>query len=74
MTTARHAAPRTGFRHRQRRAPRRIFREELLAVAFLLVALLITVALLGLQWLQGGQSSSGVGTPLLLISTHGGFK
>jgi hypothetical protein len=37
----------------------------LLAVAFLLLALLITVALLGLQWLQGGQSSSSIGIPLL---------
>ena len=62
MTTARHAASGAGSsdagsRHHRRRYRQRLFREELLAVGFLLAVLLVTVVLLGLQWLQGGQSS-----------------
>jgi Tfp pilus assembly protein PilN len=65
MTTARQAAPRAGYRHQRRLDKQRRFREELLAVGVLLVALLVTVVLLGLQWLHGGQSSSGAGITLL---------
>jgi type VI protein secretion system component VasF len=65
MTTARQAAPRAGYRHQRRLDKQRRFREELLAVGFLLLVLLATVVLLGLQWLHGGQSSTGAGIPLL---------
>ena len=65
MTTARHAASTAGDRQRSRREDRRVVREErrrmvreeLLAVGFLVVALLVTVLLLALQWLHGGSSS-----------------
>lgn len=65
MTTARHAASGAGSRHHRRRYRQRLFREELLAVGFLLAVLLATVVLLGLQWLQGGQSSDSAAYTLL---------
>lgn len=42
---------------------RRLLREELLAVLFLLIALAATVAVLAFQWLGGGSASNGVQNP-----------
>jgi Tfp pilus assembly protein PilN len=64
MTTARQAAPRAGYRHQRRIDKQRRLREELLVVGVLLVLLLVTVGLLALQWLHGGQTSNGAGIPV----------
>jgi hypothetical protein len=45
-----------GERFRRLRQRRRLVREELLAVAVLVIALAATLAVLGLQWLGSGQS------------------
>lgn len=65
MTTARHAASSAGPRHSRRLYGRRLRREELLAVVFLLAVLLATVVLLALQWLKGGPSPTTAGLPVL---------
>jgi hypothetical protein len=83
MTTARHAASTAGDRQQTLHTPqrredrravreerRRMVREELLAVGFLLVALLVTVLLLALQWLHGGSSSLALAPHL--APAHGG--
>jgi hypothetical protein len=66
MTVVRSAAPTAvtasadgggpGERIRRLRQRRRLVREELLAVAILVIALVATLAVLGLQWLGSGQS------------------
>jgi len=48
-----------GDRLRRLQHRRRLAREELLAVLFLLAALAATVALLAMQWLDSGVSSAG---------------
>ena len=45
-----------GERLRRLRRRRRLLREELAAVAFLVLALAATLVVLGLQWLGSGQS------------------
>lgn len=58
-TTARDAAtPSVGSRQEQRKRRRRLAREQQLAVLVLLVAFVVTVVLLGLQWLHAGGSAS----------------
>jgi hypothetical protein len=47
-----------GERLRRLRRRRRLHREELVAVAILVIALAATLVVLGLQWLGSGQSSS----------------
>jgi type VI protein secretion system component VasF len=76
MTTTRPAAApaagaettvRSPSRAHLRSRRRRIVREQWLAVAVLVAAFLVTVVLLGLQWLHAAQSPDGVGAlgPLL---------
>ncbi len=62
-----------GERQRRRRH-RRLVREELLTVGVLLLALVVTLVVLGLQWLDSGQpntasagSSYAVGTAIHTI-------
>lgn len=58
------ATSQPGERLRRLHARRRLLREEILALAVLLLALAITVAVLATQW-QGGASSSGAsGSPI----------
>ena len=45
-----------GERLRRRRQRRRLVREEMLAVAILVIALAVTLVVLGLQWVGSGQS------------------
>jgi hypothetical protein len=54
-----------GVRLRRLRRRRRLLREELLAVAFLVIALAATLAVLGLEWLGSGPSANSavVGAP-----------
>jgi len=47
-----------GVRLRRLHRRRRLLREELLAVAFLVIALVATLAVLGLQWLGSGPSAN----------------
>jgi hypothetical protein len=54
-------APGERIRRLQRR--RRLVREELLAVAVLLVFLAATVAVLATQWLESGSSANAAGPP-----------
>jgi hypothetical protein len=80
MTTVRSAPPvvapavadgAPGARLRRLERRRRLLREELLAVAVLIIALAITLVVLGLQWLDSGPSavSSAAG---LSAYIHGG--
>ncbi len=64
MTTARPAVPPAGTREQRRVQRRRLMREQLLVVVVLVVAFLVTVLLLGLQWLHAGQPGARpVGVP-----------
>jgi hypothetical protein len=66
MTTVRSATPLRasdgatgggpGERLRRRRERRRLVREQMLAVAILVIALAVTLVVLGLQWVGSGQS------------------
>ncbi len=47
-----------GERLRRLRQRRRLVREELLTIAVLVLALAATLVVLGLQWLDSGQSTS----------------
>jgi hypothetical protein len=81
MTTVRSVSPKVssarvesggpGVRLRRLQRRRRLLREELLAVAVLVIALAATLTVLGLQWLDSGPSatSAGVGAPAY---TYGG--
>lgn len=61
------AAPGERMRRLERR--RRLVREELLAVAVLLVFLAATVAVLATQWLASGPSATA-GGPQPVAATH----
>lgn len=54
MTTVRPAASSAGNRQQRRTQRRRLVREQVLAVVVLVAAFLVTVLLLGLQWLHAG--------------------
>jgi hypothetical protein len=56
-----------------RRARRRRVHEELVAGLFLVVALLVTLLLLGLQWLHSGSSSLSSASAIHLTPTYGGL-
>ena len=53
---------------------RRLVREELAALGFLLLALAVTVGVLASQWLGGGSTppSSGLPPPYTTLILHGG--
>jgi ferric-dicitrate binding protein FerR (iron transport regulator) len=51
-------APSVGERHRRRQARRRLAREHLAVVVFLIVALAVTVVILGQQWLESGSTGT----------------
>jgi hypothetical protein len=81
MTTVRSAPPEVaaapadgspGARLRRLKQRRRLLREELIAAAVLVIALAVTLAVLGLQWLDSGPVtvSSGAGITAFL---NGGF-
>jgi hypothetical protein len=55
-------------RHRRQR----LFREELLVVLFLLLALTLTVTVLAMQWLNSGPSTSGINVPHPTYTLLGG--
>ncbi len=65
-----------GERVRRLERRRRLVREELLAVAVLLVVLAVTVAVLATQWLDSGPSANAAGPPYfpnsLYLDPHGG--
>jgi hypothetical protein len=81
MTTVRSVPPITpsaradsggpGARLRRLQRRRRLLREEWLAVAVLVIALAVTLTVLGLQWLDSGPTatSAGAGAPAY---TYGG--
>jgi hypothetical protein len=52
------AGPNERLERRHRR--QRLFREELLVVLFLLLALTVTVTVLAMQWLDSGPSTSAI--------------
>jgi hypothetical protein len=58
MITARPATHLVGTRQERRTQRRRKVREQLLAVAVLVVVFAITVLLLSLQWLDAGSSGA----------------
>jgi hypothetical protein len=60
-TTAHADGGSPGERLRRLRERRRLAREELIAVAILVVALAATLVVLGLQWLGSGQSVTPTG-------------
>jgi len=73
MTTVRSAPPvlgaaaadhTPGVRLRRLRQRRRLVREELLAVAVLVIALAVTLTVLGLQWLDSGPVAVSAGWPI----------
>jgi hypothetical protein len=82
MTTVRSAAPNVasrdadgsgpGERLRRLRKRRRLLREELLAVAILVIALAATLVVLGLQWLGSGQSVTPSARPVPAFNIIGG--
>ncbi len=65
-----------GERVRRLERRRRLVREELLAVAVLLVVLAVTVAVLATQWLESGLSASAAAPPhfphSIYLDPHGG--
>jgi hypothetical protein len=74
MTTV-HSAPRTvasrgaddgsyGERRARRLRRRRLLREEMLAVAVLVLALAATLAVLATQWLGGGPTANATGVTI----------
>ena len=83
MTTVRSAAPTAvtagadgsgpGERLRRLRQRRRLVREELLAVAILVIALVATLVVLGLQWLGSGQSVTPTTGPPPAYNIIGGL-
>jgi hypothetical protein len=54
------------------RRRQRVFREELLVVLFLLLALAVTVTVLSMQWLNSGPSTSGITVPHPTYTILGG--
>jgi hypothetical protein len=62
----------TGERLQRLHHRRRLFREELLVVLFLLLALTVTVTVLGMQWLDSGPSTSGINAPHPIYTILGG--
>lgn len=65
MTTVREAASPTGSRQQRRNQRRRLVREQALAVVILVALFLVTVLLLGLQWLHAGPTGAHRGTGTL---------
>ena len=61
-----------GERLRRLRQRRRLVREELLTIAVLLVALVATLVVLGLQWLDTGQSASSGSVSVAARNISGG--
>jgi hypothetical protein len=61
-----------GERLRRLRQRRRLLREELLAVAVLVIALVATLVVLGLQWLGSGQSVTPSTAPRPAYNIIGG--
>jgi ferric-dicitrate binding protein FerR (iron transport regulator) len=82
MTIVRSAAPTgvsadadgggPGERLRRLRQRRRLVREEILAVAILVIALATTLVVLGLQWLGSGQSVTTSTGPARAYNIMGG--
>ena len=72
--TASPQSPESGPSERLQRLHRRrrLFREELLVVLFLLLALALTVTVLGMQWLNIGPSTSGINVPHPIHTLLGG--
>jgi hypothetical protein len=65
--------PGPGERLRRLRRRRRLVREEMLALAVLLLVLAVTVAVLATQWLTSGPSAAGASAPASVLSPiHGG--
>jgi hypothetical protein len=71
--TASAAAGGPGERIRRLRQRRRLVREELLAVAILVIALVATLVVLGLQWLGSGQSVTPTTAPPPAYNIIGGL-
>jgi hypothetical protein len=61
-----------GERIRRLRERRRLVRQELLAVAILVIALAATLVVLGLQWLGSGQSVTSSTAPVPAYHIIGG--
>ena len=59
-----------GERLRRLERRRRLMREELLAVAFLLIALAATVAVLATQWLGSPSAAGGPRPSTVIARTH----
>ncbi len=68
------ARPESGPSERLQRLHRRrrLFREELLVVLFVLLALTVTVTVLAMQWLDSGPSTSGINVPHPTYTVQGG--
>jgi hypothetical protein len=60
-----------GERLRRLHRRRRLVREELLAVAFLLIALGVTVAVLASQWLGSSSAAVRPHLPTVIAQTYG---
>ena len=59
-----------GERLRRLQRRRRLVREELLAVAFLLMALAVTVAVLATQWLGSPSAGARPHLPTVIAANH----
>jgi hypothetical protein len=79
MTTVRSAPPVVaaaeadglpGARLRRLQQRRRLLREELIAAAILVIALAVTLTVLGLQWLDTG--TAAVSSAGVAVSIYGG--
>ena len=68
------ARPESGPSERLQRLHRRqrLFREELLVVLLVLLALTVTVTVLAMQWLDSGPSTSGINVPHPTYTLQGG--
>jgi hypothetical protein len=70
VVAAAHADGGPGARLRRLQQRRRLLREELIAAAILVIALAVTLTVLGLQWLDTGPSA--VASAGMVVSIYGG--
>jgi hypothetical protein len=64
----------TGERSRRRKVRRRLAREQLIVVLFLVLALIATVVILGRQWLDSGNQATTTPNAISTFSSFSGGR